>query len=113
MIEQPRGHWLWELAVIVGLCVAIKLYFRGATEVVSFDWLLRPTTLLVESVTGLEFIFDPRHGYTNFARRYVISPACAGVNFLVMSLFRKRRSRRKSACESPHCLGLWCLRRDR
>jgi len=64
-------------------------YSRAASD--GLDWILRPTTALVERVSGLEFEYERGEGYLNRERRVIIAPACAGVNFMIaafgMTLF--------------------------
>ena len=64
-------------------------YSRAMSD--DLDWMLRPTTALVERVSGLEFEYERGEGYLNRERRVIIAPACAGVNFMIavfgMTLF--------------------------
>jgi len=48
-------------------------------------WILRPTASLVEQISGIPFVQESHTGFVNYARRIVIAPACAGVNFLIIS----------------------------
>jgi exosortase K len=71
--------------VVVALCaVAVKLYYSTA-GVNQLRWILAPTTLLVELVSGSRFEFEPHAGYINGDRTFIIAASCAGVNFLVTS----------------------------
>ncbi len=47
------------------------------------DWILRPTTALVEIISGMDFIRESGAGYVRSDLAIVIAPACAGVNFLI------------------------------
>jgi len=68
---------------VVLLCVlALKLYYAQASAD-QLRWVLAPTTLLVEAVSGTSFEFEPHAGYLSEDRRFLIAPACAGINFLI------------------------------
>ena len=68
----------------------LKAHYSRATSD-GLDWILRPTTALVERVSGLEFEYERGEGYLSRERRIIIAPACAGVNFMIaafgMTLF--------------------------
>jgi exosortase K len=71
--------------VVVLLCAAaIKLYY-STTSVNHLRWILAPTTLLVELVSGARFEFESHAGYINSDRSLIIAASCAGVNFLITS----------------------------
>jgi len=48
-------------------------------------WILRPTASLVERISGIPFEQEAHTGFVSYARRIVIAPACAGVNFLIVA----------------------------
>jgi len=48
-------------------------------------WILRPTAALVERISGIPFEQEALKGFVSYARRIVIAPACAGVNFLIVA----------------------------
>jgi exosortase K len=71
--------------IVVGLCVfTLKLYYSkaGANQL---QWILAPTTRLVEMVSGTAFEFESNAGYLSSDRSFLIAPSCAGVNFLLMA----------------------------
>ncbi|GAK51004.1 sugar transferase [Candidatus Moduliflexus flocculans] len=78
--------YLFALLAAYGL----KAHYSRATSD-GLDWILRPTTVLVERVSGLDFEYERGEGYLSRERRIVIAPACAGVNFMIaafgMTLF--------------------------
>ena len=63
---------------------ALKSHYGAATPE-ELAWILRPTTALVGWATGAGFVFEPHVGFTSTTRAVVIAPACAGVNFLVIT----------------------------
>jgi len=81
------------------LCAfALKLYYAQASAD-QLRWVLAPTTLLVEAVSGTSFAFEPHAGYISEDRRFLIAPACAGINFLIaafLMLSARRLLRDKS-----------------
>ena len=81
-IVKPKLTWSAQLA-LVGLCaLALKFYYSTATAD-DLLWILRPTTALVELLSGQRFEFESYAGYVSSDRRFVIAVPCAGVNFLI------------------------------
>jgi exosortase K len=79
---KPALIWSAQLA-LVGLCaLALKSYYSTATAD-DLLWMLRPTTALVELLSGQRFEFESYAGYMSSDRRFVIAVPCAGVNFLI------------------------------
>ena len=80
------------LCYLLALLIAygLKAHYSRATSD-GLDWILRPTTALVERVSGLEFEYERGEGYLSRERCVIIAPACAGVNFMIaafgMTLF--------------------------
>jgi exosortase K len=71
-----------QLMLILLCALTLKLYYSTASAN-ELRWILAPTTLLVELVTGSGFEFESYAGYINADRSFVIAPSCAGVNFLI------------------------------
>ena len=73
------------IAAALGLAFALKVHYQraGADEL---RWVLAPTAVAVERLTGAGFEYEPHRGYLSRAHRYEIVPACAGVNFMVVAL---------------------------
>jgi exosortase K len=76
-----NGPFLFVAAL---LAVALKYHYSEARSE-DLDWILRPTAWLVERITGIPFEKDAHAGFVSYARRIVIAPACAGVNFLIIA----------------------------
>ena len=69
--------------VVVLLCaLTLKLYYSAASAN-QLRWILAPTTLFVELVSGVSFEFESHAGYISEDRSFLIAPSCAGVNFLI------------------------------
>lgn len=71
-----------QLAVVLLGALALKLCYSTASPN-QLRWILTPTTLLVELVSGTKFEFESYAGYINSDRSFLIAGSCAGVNFLV------------------------------
>jgi exosortase K len=83
--KLTRNHIAQWLVVL--LCVfALKLYYSKASAN-QLQWILAPTTMLVELVSGTAFEFESHAGYLSSDRSFLIAPSCAGVNFLLMAFF--------------------------
>ncbi|HEX8847821.1 MAG TPA: exosortase K [Pyrinomonadaceae bacterium] len=71
--------------VVVLLCAAVVKFYYSTASVNQLRWILAPTTLLVELVSGSRFEFESYAGYMNTERNFLIAASCAGVNFLITS----------------------------
>jgi exosortase K len=84
------------LVVLIG-ALFLKLCYSTASAD-QLRWILAPTTLLVELISGTRFSFESRAGYLSSDGTFLIAVSCAGVNFLITSflmlslarLFRER-----------------------
>jgi exosortase K len=73
----------WQLvaaAAIATTLLAAKSYYSGASTA-DLAWLLAPTAKLVGLVTGHTFAYEAGSGWVSHEARFVIAPACAGLNF--------------------------------
>jgi exosortase K len=69
--------------VAVLVCVfALKHYYSTATAD-HLRWILAPTTVCVELVSGASFEFESGAGYMSSDQSFLIASSCAGVNFLI------------------------------
>ncbi|MFC1679590.1 exosortase K [Elusimicrobiota bacterium] len=59
--------------------------FYSQASVEELRWILHPTALLVSAAAGEPFPFEAGYGYVSRAHGFVIAPACAGINFLIVS----------------------------
>jgi exosortase K len=82
MNKQLSGRRVAQLLLVLLCALTLKLYYSTANAN-ELRWILAPTTLLVELVTGSRFEFESFAGYINGDRSFVIAPSCAGVNFLI------------------------------
>lgn len=74
--------WSAQL-LVVGLCaLALKFYYSTAS-VNQLRWILTPTTVLVELLSGRSFAFESFAGYMSSDHSFLIAAPCAGVNFLI------------------------------
>lgn len=66
-------------------------------------WVLAPTAGLVELISGIAFVNEAHTGFVSQGHRFIVAPACAGINFLIiafcmatfsnMHAFRRHRSK--------------------
>jgi exosortase K len=82
MKPNPRQTRIAQLIVVLACAMAIKLYYSTAS-VNDLLWILAPTTLLVELITGVEFAFESNAGYMSSDHSFLIAASCSGVNFLI------------------------------
>lgn len=83
---NQRATWnrIAQLVVILLAALTLKLCYSTASPN-QLRWILAPTTVLVELVSGTQFEFESYAGYINSERSFVIAASCAGVNFLITS----------------------------
>lgn len=85
-VSRREGVWSYRLGaqfVAVLLCGIALKYFYSTASVNELRWILAPTTLLVELITGAKFQFESHAGYMNSDHTFLIAASCAGVNFLL------------------------------
>jgi exosortase K len=82
MIQKVNSKRTAQLVVVVLCAAVVKLYYSTAS-VNQLRWILAPTTVLVELVSGARFEFESYAGYMSSDRTFVIAASCAGVNFLI------------------------------
>jgi exosortase K len=71
-----------QFAVVIAVAGGLKLFFSTAS-VDELRWVLAPTTLLVELITGERFFYESYAGYMISDHSFIIAPACSGLNFLI------------------------------
>lgn len=81
-MNRRRMIWGAQLAIVALCALALKQYYSTATAN-ELRWILAPTTLLVELLSGRSFEFESYTGYMSSDHRFVIAVPCAGVNFLI------------------------------
>ncbi len=74
---------LATFAVAVGAAYGLKRFYSGASAA-DLRFVLAPTAWLVELAGGTHFQWTPA-GYLSTEARFLVAPACAGVNFLIVS----------------------------
>ena len=81
-MNRRRMIWGAQLAVVALCAFALKQYYSTATAN-ELRWILAPTTLIVELLSGRSFQFESYTGYMSSDHTFVIAVPCAGVNFLI------------------------------
>ena len=89
-----RRSMIWgaQLAIVALCALALKQYYSTATAN-ELRWILAPTTLLVELLSGRSFAFESYTGYMSSDRSFNIAVPCAGVNFLITAFVMVGSSR--------------------
>ena len=83
-MNRQRLIWGAQLAIVLLCALALKQYYSTATAN-ELRWILAPTTLIVELLSGRSFVFESYTGYMSSDHTFVIAVPCAGVNFLIMA----------------------------
>ena len=81
-MNRRRMIWGAQLATVALCALALKQYYSIATAN-ELRWILAPTTLIVELLSGRSFTFESYTGYMSNDHTFVIAVPCAGVNFLI------------------------------
>jgi exosortase K len=71
-----------QFFIILAVALALKQYYSTASAN-DLQWILWPTSRLVELVTSFRFQFEPYAGYMSSDHTFLIAAPCAGVNFLI------------------------------
>ena len=70
--------------VALGAAWALKAFYSRA-GVDELGWILAPTVQLVQWTTGVAFELDAHHAWLSREQLFLVAPACAGVNFLIVA----------------------------
>ena len=81
---RAKTIWGAQLTLVL-LCVLALKYFYSTASPNELRWILAPTTVLVELLSGKSFEFESYTGYMSSDHTFVIAAPCAGVNFLLTS----------------------------
>ncbi len=81
---SERIKWSAQLFAVLLCALGLKYFYSTATPD-QLRWILAPTTLLVELLSGKSFEFESHAGYMSSDNRFLIAASCAGVNFLLTS----------------------------
>jgi exosortase K len=81
---NPRSSILTPLAALAFAWLLKRHYSHASAE--DLRWILAPTTWLTSLFVSGEFAFQAGQGYLSREQSVLISPACAGVNFMVVAL---------------------------
>lgn len=75
---------LAPLALVLVAALLLKRHYSQASPE-ELRWILAPTAALVQLALGAELVFRAGEGYLSRELSILISPACAGVNFLIVA----------------------------
>jgi exosortase K len=79
---KPKAIWSAQLLLVLLCALGLKAFYSSATAD-DLLWILTPTTVLVQLLSGRSFEFESYTGYMSSDHRFVIAVPCAGVNFLI------------------------------
>ncbi len=79
---KQRFITLAQLTAVAAVAAALKLFYSRA-GVNDLRWILAPTAWLVETLSGISFIFESNAGYMSGDHTFIIAAPCSGVNFLI------------------------------
>ena len=79
---KQKVIWSAQLLLVLLCALGLKAFYSSATAD-DLLWILTPTTVLVELLSGQQFEFESYAGYMSSDHRFVIAVSCAGVNFLL------------------------------
>lgn len=68
----------------LGVMLGLKQFYTAAA-VGQLDWILAPTARLTALLTSARPVWEAGVGYVDFGHGIIIAPACAGVNFMIIS----------------------------
>lgn len=70
--------------IVLAIAVLLKAHYSkaGSDEL---DWILQPTSALVELGSDIEFEKESLEGYVSQDKRIIIAPSCSGVNFMIIA----------------------------
>ena len=76
-------HWIFYLIGFI-IIIGIKYYYSKASceELV---WILSPTAWWVRFLSGIPFKWESHIGYINHELKFIIAPACSGVQFMTIT----------------------------
>ncbi|HKV33043.1 MAG TPA: exosortase K [Pyrinomonadaceae bacterium] len=79
---KQKVIWSAQLLLVLLCALGLKAFYSSAAAD-DLLWILTPTTVLVELLSGRSFEFESYAGYMSSDHRFVIAVPCAGVNFLI------------------------------
>ena len=73
------------LMVILSLAIAWGLkYHYSHSRADDLDWMLGPTSYLVQTVSGMNFEKVENTGYADHESGIIIASSCSGINFMII-----------------------------
>jgi exosortase K len=82
-LSHLKRNALFYLAAIL-IALVLKQHYSQAGPG-QLEWILKPTAGMVSVASGHLFTFEAGTGYVCGARRVIIAPGCAGINFMLMA----------------------------
>jgi exosortase K len=66
------------------VAVALKYHYSHASSD-DLLWILAPTASIVSWITGVPYLHESGTGFVSPDHRFIIAPACSGVNFMIIA----------------------------
>lgn len=73
-----------RVVLVLAVALAAKQYYSTAS-VAELGWILRPTTVAVEAITGRSFDYERDTGFVHRPLAFAICKPCAGLNFAIIA----------------------------
>jgi len=83
LIHHLQYHSIYYFLILFTAWGLKYHYSRAGSE--ELVWVLAPTAGLVELISGIQFESEAHTGFVSQGNRFVIAPACAGMNFLIIA----------------------------
>jgi len=77
-----RSDQIIYYLIVLMIALGLKFHYSRASSD-ALEWILKPTAGLCQFITSVEFEPESGSGYISRARRIIIAPSCAGVNFMI------------------------------
>jgi exosortase K len=86
-VDQRRSALIYKLPVVLSVLAAAYLLKAFYSQASSEDliWITGPVAYFAEMFSSLKFVHETGYGWIDFDQQVVIAPACAGVNFMIIS----------------------------
>ena len=86
-IENSQKIIKYIIFIIIITLLLILKFSLKKLNTGSFQWLLLPTTLLVEIFTGNKFVYIIGKGFISYNEIITINKSCSGINLFILLTF--------------------------
>ena len=82
MINIIKNGFFYGIVLVIA--IGLKYHYSRANSD-DLEWILRPTAIMVEQVSGIPFEREASTGYVNREHGIIIAPSRAGLNFYIIA----------------------------